>query len=311
MSFVDMLRAAANTAQVEFNVFLSTFQPTGNALWAFVEGRDDLTFYSVQLKRLVPTSVGLHFVKAGTKNTVVKWCCDFVSRFGPNPRGMFFVDRDIDVLLDRKCDCVRLFVTRWYSIENEACTDEAIVNYCVECLGVPSDAPVIGAFVTQFKTAWAQFLYVSQFFTAWLVAVRRLSLQANINNIDFGKLFHVNSESALPEPRLSLQDSLAYLHNVSGGSTPLSEIPSSVLDSALADVSNGDLHALIRGKQAVWFLVRYLDIAESRARDAGHSLARRVNLNSANAVEIFSTRIAVPADLKSYMDATIEALRLK
>jgi hypothetical protein len=50
MTFLEKLRSAPDSPQAKINTFLAVFNPEGETVAAFVEGRDDPSFYRQHLE---------------------------------------------------------------------------------------------------------------------------------------------------------------------------------------------------------------------------------------------------------------------
>lgn len=144
-SFLDSLKAASQSSVVKRNNFLASFDPNGNEIGIFLEGRDDPSLIRVHSEREAK-SKGLSIVVRvlGNKKDVIETWKYFETRFPNNPRLCFFVDKDHDDFLGQVEGITTqgsLFVTKHYSIENYLVTKESIKAVLNDIWGI--DSPTV------------------------------------------------------------------------------------------------------------------------------------------------------------------------
>ena len=100
MTFLEKLRSAPDSPQAKVNTFLAVFNPEGETVAAFVEGRDDPSFYRQHLEAVAKQhNVKLTLYALNKKREVLNTRDFLSSRFRTNPRILFFVDKDHDDLI--------------------------------------------------------------------------------------------------------------------------------------------------------------------------------------------------------------------
>lgn len=118
-SFLDALKAAPKSSQAKLNIFLLSFQPQGQAMAIFLEGRDDPSLIRVNVQQFAEQkALSVETIILGNKKEVLNAYDYLGKRFPNNPRIMFFVDKDHDDLLGETRGITTqqgLFVTQHYS----------------------------------------------------------------------------------------------------------------------------------------------------------------------------------------------------
>ncbi|MCY1009414.1 DUF4435 domain-containing protein [Nannocystis pusilla] len=249
----------------------------------------------------------LSFVKCNSKEGVLATLKEFKSLYQPNPRAMFFVDRDHDDLVGEQPDAyLYLFVTDGYSIENELCSDSVVRRHCVETLGLDSQHVAVERAVGQFGAAFGSFEEAVRMPMAWIVAARRKG-KVNIRNVVSKTLLYFDSEKMRVTLASSWDDSVAYLCRVTGDNGPHPGVSGDELDSAQRDMAMVAPKVWMRGKQCVWFCVQFLNAIAVSFRAVG--LFEKVHrLDEANAIQDLAPRVSPSATLRSFLERVVQAL---
>jgi len=310
MTFLERLRSAPESPQAQFNTFLMTYRPTGATVYAFLEGKDDLTFYGLHIRHHLPDGFLVSFVKCGNKDAVLLRLQDFCGRFAPNPRALFFVDKDLDDILGRDIPTYEyLFITEGYSIENEACVGSLVERYCIESLGLDSETRPVKELTNHFKTSWDTFSAEAILIMAWVLAVRRAGLRPNLNNLENKEIFTFSETNLTACLRKNREDTISYLHKSTGGSSQLPSIDSKEIDRALSALTPLDSKKWLRGKQALWFMIQFLIGCERALVAAGQRVHARITLSASNAIEVLCPKLDSPIGLNEFMSRVSIALQ--
>ncbi|MEQ9358284.1 hypothetical protein [Coleofasciculus chthonoplastes] len=71
-SFLDALKAAPKSSQAKLNIFLLSFQPQGQAIAIFLEGRDDPSLIRVNVQRFAEQkALSVETIILGNKKEVL------------------------------------------------------------------------------------------------------------------------------------------------------------------------------------------------------------------------------------------------
>lgn len=309
MSFLHNLQAAASAPQAQFNLFLTNFKPSGSTIFAFVEGKDDLSFYGIHLSFRIPGSFKISFVKCDNKKGVLRALSEYLRRFPPNPRAMFFVDRDHDELCGQsQAQSDFLFVTTGYSIENELCAEVVVRRYCVESLGLDTDAQAVNETASRFALSLQSFETVALDIMAWIVAARRQGGVLNLQNLDTKKVVSFDASLLTASLAASRAEIFSYLCKVTGANAPYPEIDVAVIDKVKTELQQQESGVWLRGKQVVWFLTMFLSAVETTMKAAGLSVKSKTNLHLENAVEVLAGKVTTPRGLIEFLEDAIKKL---
>lgn len=309
MDFLQSLQAAPNTPQAQFNIFLINFKPTGNVIFAFVEGKEDLAFYGLHISMRTPQNFRISFVKCDNKKGVLRSHSEYLHRYPPNPRALFFIDRDHDELCGQlPIQSDFLFVSVGYSIENELCSDDVIRRYCVESLGLDTDAQAVSEAVTRFAASWQTFVTASLDVMAWIVAARRQGGALNLQNLDSKKVLRFDSASLTVSLAESQTVVFEYMCKVTGGNAPHPSIDIVEIDKTKVELQGLEANTWLRGKQVVWFLTMFLLAAEATMKAAGLSVKSKTPLHLDNAVEVLAAKLTKPRGLVEFLEDVFKRL---
>jgi hypothetical protein len=305
VSFLDALRSAPITPQAKLNTFLTEFRPDRPLLSAFMEGREDPSFYRPHIERFAQRIE--HRVKIyqlGRKREVLDARRFISARYGAHPRILYFVDKDHDDLVhDAPASATELtlFVTSGYSIESYCACREAVRIVLLDLWGFDSSNPAIQAAEDQFKAALPDFYNTSRPWMAWLVAARRIGGKPNSTNVALRKVVALDSnlQATFQWP----EEMPEYLARMCGVKSPPT-------DSAIQAVSE-ELRGLppkswLRGKVELAFFVLFLEGLEKQAKGLDKKNTVRTKIGLKNAVEIVAPRLPCPNDLQTFLDTIID-----
>ncbi|WP_017306616.1 DUF4435 domain-containing protein [Spirulina subsalsa] len=305
-SFLDALKAAPQTPQAKLNIFLLSFQPQGQAISIFLEGRDDPSLIRVNVQRFAEQkALSVETIILGNKKEVLKAYDYLGKRFPNNPRIMFFVDKDHDDLLGENRGIQTqesLFVTPYYSIENYLVSESAIAAILTDFWGLDSSSEAITIACQKFHQFQADYRQAFLPWMAWLLAIRRLGENPNNNNIN-ASVFTVDINYQIMfnwQP-----DILTHLGRVCN----VNIRP----DSMTIDHTTRELEALptkvwLRGKQELWCLVKFLNRLEEEVKTGEVKLKIRSPINLNNIVELLAPRLPCPSDLDDYLVNRLSSL---
>lgn len=312
MNFLQSLQAAPSAPQAQFNAFLINFNPLGSKVFAFVEGKEDLPFYSIHLSQRIPDEFRLSFIKCDNKKGVLKALSDYQRRYPPNPRAMFFVDRDHDEMCGQiQAQADYLFVTTGYSIESELCSIDVVRRYCVESLGLDTDDYAVTQAVARFNPSHQSFVIASLDVMAWIVAARRQGGRPNLQNLDSKKVFYFDSDTLTVSLIASQSNVFCYLCKVTGANGPHSTIDITEVDKVKHELQLHDPCIWLRGKQLLWFLTMFLLSIETAMKAAGLSVKSKTNLHLDNAVELLAGKVKSPRGLVAFLESAVKSLQGK
>lgn len=301
MSFLQNLLDAAASEQAQFNIFLTEYGPNATHVFAFVEGRDDSSFYRRHIDSRKPGFLSTRFYRMGNKKGVLEAFAGFTTRYREDSRVLFFVDRDHSDFCEElpKCPVApTLYVTDCYSVENFLATEEGVRNAASDLFAFDeSQTEVLAA---EFNQVFAAFEVAMRPLMAWCIAVRRqFSIREkdkgpqldNIELRDFVQFSADSRPSLKHTPDTSLWTLLSKKANVAD------VVPSDAeVLLVVAELVDSPARLWLRGKAAAWLVVRWLSkIAE------GLQIKVRTSLSLGNFVEVLGPRVDTPATLDEFL----------
>lgn len=313
MSFLDELRAAPNSPTASWNTFIMEYLPGGQALFVVHEGRDDPSFYRSHVASRMPAGWRLRFVCCGTKKGVLDRAGEFARRHPPDPRVLFFVDKDHDDLIDKNAERPYrwTYTTTCYAIENYVCTAQVVRAFLTDIVGLPDTDESCDVVVQRYEASKSELHHVGLPIMAWIVAARRQGLTLNLNNIDNEKLFNV-ADDLTPTLADSIPAVYSYLAAVTGGREPNLSPPDEDIQSELAQLEGVTSQTWFRGKQDLWFLVKFLNRSVELLRACEKTGRVSVQISRVNALQILGPRAPLPGCLAEFLDAVFaEILNLQ
>jgi hypothetical protein len=261
MNFLNGLIASATTPEVQASSLWITFNPRGTTLFAIFEGIEDIQFYPPMLRHHIPSSIKIVPFPLKGKKTVMVALREFNNHFPPNPRALFFLDRDFDDFLGISlCAHPYTYVTDHYSIESEFCNAEFIETFLRERLRI-HDPTIVEGITNTFLMNWASFVDKVKPMMAWMLAARRLGLNASFGNIKMGTFCHFDTDANI---QFKTFDPISTMYRLleertSNCKSPLEPVPESEIHYCISTISTRtEPLSWIRGKQVVWFLVKFL-----------------------------------------------------
>lgn len=124
MDMIDVHKDALAKSIVAFGEFLHYYKPDKKLVYAFVEGREDPSFYRGVIDSVLPGEWSCKFFRPGNKKKVLEVYSYMDWHRFPRQAICFFVDRDLSAFLnDPVVTGSNLYITDNYSVENDmACT---------------------------------------------------------------------------------------------------------------------------------------------------------------------------------------------
>lgn len=305
LTFLDRLKAAAADPQAQLNRFLTSYRPAGRDLWFFVEGKDDLPFYGMYARAYL-SDRRVDFVRCENKEgvlTALEW---FTERFSPNPRAAFFVDADFDDLTgsDRNVKMRSYpfgFVTDGYSVESYFCNSHVVKTWFAEALSMAGEPQVCQEVANEYDRHSAAFYEAIRQVMSWLIAIRKRRGKANFNNVDSQDLVVAAAEGTAdwrPLTRAALRHYLSIRTGVA-----VDDQPSDDQIDAEADLTREmPVERWLRGKQAIWFVARFCNMATSYCKSAGVETRVRAALpEKKNVIEGLLPYVTPPESLVTFL----------
>lgn len=302
-NFADVLKEAKTGRVQVLHEFLTNFDPAKNRLHCFYEAREDEIFYR---SFITPrTQARLFPYLCGNKDEVYAVFAS-VGKHRGYGQALFFVDKDLsDILKEARSMHARLFVTRYYSIENYLVSEEVLRRFCndfIQCRGVVCDHEQSCA---DFTKALSAFYKLVLPIMAWIVAVRRIGQRPNLRNINL-KVF-LGFDEHLQVVRLKKRHRLAVLCNVTGAAPAAGLVRD--LRKALMELRSHDPKSVVRGHFEAWFLVEYLkalfETLRLKTRERGGAATLIPAVEHSSFVPLAVPVISIPPDIDAFLAQNI------
>lgn len=260
MSFLDQMRAAAESPVSAWHQFVLAHRSGADAWYLFVEGKLDVAYYRSALKGAGTQDPLFTFV-CGNRRKVFEVRRRVRRSHSRCNRCLFFVDRDwSDYLGGDGTGYADLYMTDGYSVENHLVSIESLRVVWREVWAMPSQDPRLSIVEKRFEDALNRFHRLMLPVMSWAVLARLDGWAPNVNNIGMERLVDVTDCS----PRF-LGQRYEYLRRC----TSCEYRPS--LERwirTVQELRSYDSKRVVRGKNELWFFARFLSELFVALRDA-------------------------------------------
>lgn len=302
----DLARDSPSPIQHEF---LSRFKRHERAIYAFVEGPEDPSYYRNPIRYSLPETWVVRFIICGNKDKVLGAHCSMDWGRFPVHGVLFFVDKDLDDLLMievKKAE--NLYVTPDYSIENQLVGRSMCECLLRDLLGfsaVPEDEmePVLEKFDRSLVEFHSQMLEVM----AVILACRRMNVRGELDGLEMKDLFQISEEGNVVLSN-SWNPDCSRAEFVKEQCSFLSaKLDDSMLEDTCRELERCPYpKRYIRGKYELWFLIAFVKVVHANATKHVPSLSRvpkaHDSLGFKNAMRVLGPRGSAPECLRSFLD---------
>lgn len=302
-NFLDILREARESTSSVFAQFLVAYKTLGNDIHCFFEGPEDECFYRTHIERQLPKNFVFQSYRCKNKDDVYITHAKISSRIHDQRRVVFFVDKDLDDILEtvRPQDS-NIFSTNYYSIENYV-VNTTILKRVVREIFHEFDQEKISAAAAAFETQHKHFNKSITGVMVWIIAARRSNLSPNIKNINLDNLFIIDKDLSFITATAfhDMVDLYKFLEKSAG--VRLSEEQLKLCPSINIDVNKLDPKCYIRGKFELWFMVRFLARLQEIIHNSRSSNSQRCERSPSlrEAMNILGTRATEIAQLDGFL----------
>jgi len=297
VAFLDDLRTAPLTYEAKLNTFLIEFRPRGDVVFLFVEGKADEVYYHSAVRRFSAQRGAFRSVTCGSKRDVLQTLSWYLSRFSPNSRALFFVDRDHDCLVGTPAPSVTtLFVTEGYSIESSLCSPPVVRRVLTEHWGVDGGDPVIERIVAQYMKGVDVYAEKMRAVMEIAIASRLAGLHPRLSGLVTDRIVRLDEDLT---PQLKIAGAALESHTARsfGVTPPLS----SFRQEAARLMGCHSRHVWLRGKQALWFLLEYLEGCNKSLRKKSYISKATPRLSRNSCLSVLSPLVSFSPSLQSFM----------
>src|SRR2546421_3657130 len=249
MQYIEGMRQERESAATAYFEFVRDAPKHPNDIYAFLEGREDRSFYMNFLQRFATGPKGIHTYLCGGKRQVYG-AREKVINGVRQGTVLFFVDKDLsDFLNEEECEqATDIYTTDYYSTENYLVSEDMLFRIWTELFhfgkGIQLEFGKVHR--EKFHAELTHFYEYTRPIMAWIVFLRRRRLRPLVNNISFTKFFDWNTDFTLVQSKEWRDNGLKHLEKVCDVQTPDSLALEA--DSVIQELSILAPKAYIRGK---------------------------------------------------------------
>lgn len=314
---MDMLevhkKSRDNKAQIRFHEFKSTYQNDSKVIYAFCEGKDDLSFYRSAIENFLCDNWTVQMWEVGGIDNVVELHNKFDWRTYNNSQIVFFIDRDLTKFTGVKLPNKKnMYITDNYSIENDVVNWNTCERILTEVLGLSCLSieekdmlkKLFGAELSHFVDQMVPIM-------SWIIEWRRCKHKACLKDIFMNHLFRLEKGElkSVPKPK-RYQDATEYIHKQCN----LIVDRNFDLTQGCNEFRTGNRHKkFTRGKYLIWFLTEFClsihrDCLQIPFIKSTSTQPRNMsNFSHSCAIIIISSRYRVPRYLRDFLKDTVES----
>lgn len=308
MSMMEVHIAALNSRIASYHEFLARFSKTKKVIYGFVEGKEDPCFYRGFIEHFIPEDWEVELWAAGSRNLVLRIHQDIDWRRFPKKRICFFIDRDLSEMIpERLPSDNNIYVTDKYSIENSIVSRRTCYRILTEVFGFSNIShESIDKICDKFEIQFEKFLIAMIPIMAQILYWRRSAVNANLNNINIGKIFSIeNGEILLDNSDKAKSFRMNYIHKSVGVVCD----PQLNLSSFEAEFSKVNAYRnFVRGKYVLWFLIEFCKSIHKSATlffsECKKPPKINMTISTSNAIVIIGNRVRVPRSLRNFLENT-------
>jgi DNA-binding ferritin-like protein (Dps family) len=314
---MDMLeehkQARKNKVQIRLHEFKSTYRKTSRIIYAFCEGKDDITFFKSAIEGSLVDDWTVHLWEVGGVDKVIQLYGKFDWRRYDKSQIIFFIDRDLAEFTGVNLPNEKnVYITDNYSIENDVVNWNTCERILTEVLGFNNLSLVEKNKLKQlFNTELSKFTDQMVPIMSWIVKWIKSGQKACLDNISMNHLFilQCGSLKSVAKPK-QCQDATEYIHKQCN--LPID--PNYDFTAGCAEFCIDNRHKrFTRGKYLLWFFVEFClsihkDCPQIKIiQTISTKPKNKVNLSQSNAIILISSRFRVPSSLKDFLRDTVES----
>lgn len=283
--------------------FLLSYKQEGKTLHVFFEGPEDESVYLGHLEAKKPKLYTIFRYRCANKDDVYRSYSRIDFKVNRKERVLFFVDKDLSNFLQEEYPSdTNIYVTEYYSIENELVTRQMVERIMREFLHV-YDSTQIEIVCNEFETQHQVFIREMIFIMAWIIHAKSNGTRINLGSVKLGRMYSMNDQLQLSRlPGLKPSGVVKLLEEMTKTITP-ADCWRNILRIARMLKTTSHPKSFIRGKYELWFLITFIEKAASViqcTRVPGSETASNIpNLDMA--ATVLGPRLAIPHKLEVFL----------
>ena len=188
MSLLDTLDKKILSPAASYIKILSQYKTDNDTLFCFVEGIEDISFYSQFIER-VRHSNEIKYIVCNGKENVIDNYNNLDWKFYDKKRVLFFIDKDFDDYIGNELiKDENVYITDLYSIENYLVDEYVLKKFIIDNCYI-HDEEIIKLTVNNFKNQHIEYTNQLKMISAWMMYCRKNKFNVNFNDIKISDLF--------------------------------------------------------------------------------------------------------------------------
>jgi len=298
-SYTDVLKKRKKSVAVVYQKYLLEKKGV-EKVYAFYEGKEDPSFYTSFIERVVGVENGLVSIRCEGKK-YVHGIYEFLEKKGELANcHLFFTDKDLDdYIYDEPKRCDGVFETDYYSFENYLCTESMLNKILVEFYGL-EDPKVRTRICEKYSVELEKFIIFIRPIIALAIEYRVAGFRFVFNNVNIGKfLFFDNSLSLLRKRGRDKQVASALKDEVNEGKVASISLSSSL--KIVKELANCQHKCYVRGKFEQWFMVEFCRKLPAFLKAVKAKFRNSVDLHVGNFSRTLAPRVVSYPALEAYI----------
>lgn len=308
MNMLDIHKAARESPLAPYHEFISSYGKKAKFVYGFVEGKDDLSFYTGFIDQIIPQDWSVKLLPVGNKEKATKLYSEIDWDHYSRNRIVFFLDRDLsDFLHEEIPDEMNIYVTDGYSIENDIVNRSTFERIVMEVCGL-IDLKTYDRekLLNLFDEQLLIFLRAMIPIMARIIYWKRNGKKPSLDNIRMKHLFRIHEGKLITISNPNDNDSVySYLY-----------AKCNISDDETYDISSIEMELIqddkflkfVRGKYVFWFLTVFSNNVHQDISKIIKSVKSppkmHVSLSQSSGVVIIAPRTRIPESLKSFLKNT-------
>ncbi len=309
MSMLQIHRSALEEVIVPYHNFLLAQQKSKKQLFGFVEGEDDPSYYQTHIDSIISNEDWeVNLIEAGYPKGNKKRVLQLINIIDWNryssKQTVFFVDRDLSDFFDEISNYENLYVTDYYSIENNIVSVYTLRRVLKELFHVHFIDYEFNIVKELFEEGIRRVDSVVEIMTCWYILLRKQGKKPVFDDIQLNKLCEVNKCKVVTKKTNEIEYYIKNKWNYDYTGLDIADI----LSIFQAKNENS---GCIRGKYIMWFFVEFINSFCANCNEIIPSMDKPITgfreLSLQYAVKDIGTRSKTPISLNLFIEKTFLA----
>lgn len=254
MDLLKKLDEAIKSPVASYIKLLSQYKKNDDTIFCFVEGQEDIAFYSQYIERHYNSEV--KYIICYGKDNVLQNHQSIDWNSYCKKRLLFFVDKDFDEYIKQEIQIdENLYSTDFYSIENFLVDDYVLKKFIRDNCFI-SDERIINDLIGEFRIQRKKFISRLTKISAWMIYCRKNSFEVNFSDFKLSDMFKIDTNGNLKKLKIPPYTShFSYICNKTGTSHYDYKEIRKIYQTLLLE---SEPKNYIRGKYELFFMFIYI-----------------------------------------------------